>query len=82
LGNLDVALPAPLTRQSLDDFLLDELDLHPDHVVKAVRAVASRTGRSGPAMTAQDVATYMCAHGTPAFGDRLLSALTNRACSN
>ncbi len=72
------ALPASLTRQSLGDFLLDELDLHPGQVVTAVRAVASRTGRSGPAMTARDVATYMCAHGTPAFGDRLLAALTIR----
>jgi hypothetical protein len=69
------ALPAPLTRQSLDDFLHDELDLHSGLVVTAVRAVASRTGRSGPAMTAHDIATYMYAHGTPAFGERLLAAL-------
>ncbi len=52
---------APLTRQSLDDFLLDELDLHPSQVVTAVRAVAGRTGRSGTAMTARDVATYIYA---------------------
>ncbi|WP_322769191.1 PIN domain-containing protein [Frankia sp. Cr1] len=76
------ALPAPLIRQSLDDFLLDELDLHPGQVVTAVHAVASRTGRSGPAMTAHDVATYLRAHGTPAFGDRLLATLTNRARSS
>jgi hypothetical protein len=30
------ALPASLTRQSLDDFLLDSLDLHPGLVVSAV----------------------------------------------
>lgn len=46
------ALPTPLFRQSLDEFLLDTLDLYPTKVVAAVRAVASRTGRSGPAMTA------------------------------
>jgi predicted nucleic acid-binding protein len=69
------ALLTPLTRQSLDDFLLDALDLHPSQVVVAVRAIASRTGRSGPAMTAHDIAAYMHAHGTPAFGERLLGAL-------
>ncbi|WP_250281683.1 MULTISPECIES: PIN domain-containing protein [unclassified Frankia] len=73
------ALPAPLTRQSLDDFLLDELDLHPDLVVKAVRAIAARTGRSGPTLTAYDIATYLHAHGTPAFGERLLVALGQTA---
>jgi len=66
------ALPAPLRRQSLDDFLLDTLDLHPTQVVSSVRAVAHRTGRSGPALTAQDVAAYLQEHGTPAFGKRLL----------
>lgn len=69
------ALPAPLFRQSLDDFLLDSLDLHPTQVVTAVRAVARRTGRSGPAMTASNVAAYLQTHGTPAFGERLLTEL-------
>jgi hypothetical protein len=69
------ALPTPLTRQSLDDFLLDSLDLHPGRVIGAVRAVASRTGRSGPAMTAWDIASYLEAHGTPTFGGRLLTEL-------
>ncbi len=41
-----VALPAPLVRQSLDDFLHDTLDLHPGLVISAVRTVAGRTGRS------------------------------------
>lgn len=67
------ALPAQLSRQSLDDFLLDTLDLYPAQAVAAVRAVARRTGRSGAAMTARDVAAYLQAHGTPAFGERLLS---------
>jgi hypothetical protein len=69
------ALPAPLTRQSLDDFLLDSLDLHPGPVISAVRVVASRTGRYGPAMTAGDIAAYLQDHGTPAFGGRLLTEL-------
>jgi hypothetical protein len=38
------ALPAPLTRQSLDDFLLHSLDLHLGLVVSAVHAIATRTG--------------------------------------
>ena len=53
------ALPAPLVRQSMDDFLLDTLDLRPGPVIAAVRAVAGRTGRSGPAMTARDIAAYL-----------------------
>jgi predicted nucleic acid-binding protein len=69
------ALPTPLLRQSLDDFLLDTLDLYPTHAVAAVRAVACRTGRSGPTMTARDVAAYLQTHGTPAFGKRLLTEL-------
>jgi predicted nucleic acid-binding protein len=68
-------LPEPLFRQSLDDFLLDTLDLYPAQVASAVKAVARRTGRSGPAMTAQDIAAYLQAHGTPAFGERLLTEL-------
>lgn len=69
------ALPAPLVTQSLDEFLLDSLDLHPGGVVSAVRIVASRTGRFGPVLTAPDIATYLQAHGTPAFGERLLVEL-------
>jgi hypothetical protein len=69
------ALPPPLFRQSLDDFLLDSLDLYPAQVVAAVFAVARRTGRSGPPMTARDVTIYLQTHGTPAFGERLLTEL-------
>jgi predicted nucleic acid-binding protein len=69
------ALPAPLARQSLDDFLLDTLDRHPGQVISAVRTVAGRTGRSGPPMTARDIAAYLQAHSTPAFGERLLAEL-------
>jgi hypothetical protein len=69
------ALPTPLIRQSLDEFLLGSLDLYPGQVINAVRAVAGRTGRSGPAMTARDIATYLQARGMPAFGERLLANL-------
>jgi hypothetical protein len=48
------ALPASIARQSLDDFLLDLLDIHPGQVVTAVRAIAGRTGKSGPRMTATE----------------------------
>ena len=69
------ALPAPLTRQSLDEFLLDALDLHPRLIIGAVRAVARRTGRTGPGMTARDIAAQLQLHGAPAFGERLLAEL-------
>ena len=55
-------------------FLLDSLDLYPGQVINAVRA-AGRGGRSGPAMTARDIATYLQARGMPAFGERLLANL-------
>jgi hypothetical protein len=61
------ALPAPLIRQSLDEFLLDSLDLYPGQVIGAVQAVAGRTGRSGPALTTRDIATYLQARGMPAL---------------
>lgn len=69
------ALPAPLTRQSLDEFLLDLLDLHPSLVSNAVHAVARRTGRTGPALTVRDIATYLQTQSTPTFGERLLANL-------
>ena len=69
------ALPMPLFRQSMDDFLLDSLDLYPTQVVAAARAVASRTGKSGPVMTAHEIAAYLQVHPTPSFGERLLAEL-------
>jgi hypothetical protein len=69
------ALPASIARQSLDDFLLDLLDIHPGQVVTAVRAIVGRTGKSGPKMTASEIAAYLSTHGTPLFGERLLAAL-------
>jgi hypothetical protein len=47
-------LPVSLTRQSLDDFLLEVFDLHPVQVIIAIRASAGRTGKSGPAMSAPE----------------------------
>lgn len=69
------ALPDSLARQSLDDFLLDALDLHPELVISAVLAVAGRTGRSGPVLTARDIAAHLRIHGMPGFGGRLFAAL-------
>jgi predicted nucleic acid-binding protein len=71
------ALPPKLARQSLDDFLLDQIDLHPRQVVTAVCAVAGRTGRRGPRMSATDIAVYLQGHGAPAFAERLLAELSN-----
>lgn len=77
--NLDdfppAALPTSIIRQSLDDFLLDIFDLHPSQVVTAVRAIAGRTGKSGPRMTAPEIAAYLSTHGTPLFGERVTAAL-------
>jgi predicted nucleic acid-binding protein len=70
------ALPASLARLSLDDFLLDQLDLYPEQVIGAVHAVADRTGRSGPVMTAGDIGAYLSTRGAPTFGDRLLVTLS------
>jgi predicted nucleic acid-binding protein len=69
------SLAAPLTRQSLDDFLLDSLGLYPGQVMSALNSVASRTGKYGPAMTVGSIAAYLQAHGTPAFGEQLLMLL-------
>jgi len=68
-------LPPSITRQSLDDFLLDLFDLHPAQVLTAVRAIAGRSGKSGPAMTPSDIAAYLSTHGTPLFSERLLPAI-------
>lgn len=69
LAELDRTLRGLLEKRGVS------LDLHPELVVSAVHAVADRTGRSGPAMTAHDVAAYLQAHGMPAFGERLLAGL-------
>jgi PIN domain len=47
------ALPASLSTQCLDEFLLDSLDLYPSEVLRAVDVVAQRTGRHGPTMSAR-----------------------------
>jgi len=40
-------LPSPLFAQTLDEFLIDSLDLHRAAVISAVVRVANRTGRCG-----------------------------------
>lgn len=69
------ALSASIIRQSLDDFLLDIFDLHPGQVITAVCAIAGRTGKSGPRMTASEIAAYLSTHGTPLFGERVMAAV-------
>jgi predicted nucleic acid-binding protein len=71
------ALPAALIRQSLDDFLLDVFDLHPEQVINAVAVVAARTGRSGPPLTASEVAAHLSTRGAPAFGQQLIEAVAD-----
>jgi hypothetical protein len=70
------ALPASITRQLLDDFLLDIFDVHPGQVVTAVRAIAGRTGKSGPRLTPLEIASCLSAHGTPLFGEQLVAAFS------
>jgi hypothetical protein len=64
-------LPSPLFTQTLDEFLLDSLDLHPAAVISAVVRVADRTGRNGPRLTPADVADFLAATSAPAFGAAL-----------
>ena len=70
------ALPASIARQSLDDFLLDHLG-HPPSVRSSQPSAPSpgEPAKSGPRMTASEIAAYLSTHGTPLFGERLLAAL-------
>jgi len=61
-------LPAPLFTQTLDEFLLDSLDLHPAAVISAVVKVSERTGRTGPLLTPVDVADFLAETSASAFG--------------
>lgn len=69
-------LPSPLFTQTLDEFLLDSLDLHPAAVISAVVRVADRTGRNGPRLTPADVADFLASTSAPAFGSAVKSSLT------
>lgn len=48
-------LPAGLDVQSADEFLLRAIGIRPDVVLAAIAQVASRTGRTGPKLTADQV---------------------------
>jgi predicted nucleic acid-binding protein len=69
-------LPSSLFIQTLDEFLLDSLDLHPAAVISAVVRVADRTGRNGPRLTPADVADFLAATSAPAFGAAVKLALS------
>jgi hypothetical protein len=69
-------LPRSLFTQSLDDFLLDSLDLHPAAVISAVVRVADRTGRNGPQLKPAEVADFLAATSAPAFGSAVKLAIS------
>lgn len=69
-------LPSPLFTQTLDEFLLDSLDLHTVAVISAVVNVAERTGRNGPRLSPADVADFLAATSAPTFGAAVKSALS------
>ena len=64
-------LPRPLFAQTLDEFLLDSLDLHSTTVCAAVVRVAERTGRNGPSQSPSDIADHLRRTSTPEFGASL-----------
>jgi predicted nucleic acid-binding protein len=72
-------LPPFLRAQSLDEFLLDALDLHPTRVVAAVTAVAERTGRNGPRRTTEELAVDLANNGAQEFSKALVDALRGSA---
>ena len=69
-------LPSPLLTQTLDEFLLDSLDLHRAAVISAVVRVANRTGRCGPRLTPVDVADFLAGTSAPAFDAGVRSGLS------
>jgi hypothetical protein len=64
-------LPTPLFTQTLDEFLLDSLDLHSATVCSAVSKVAERTGRNGPSQSPLDIADHLRRTSAPEFGAAL-----------
>ncbi|HUW77626.1 MAG TPA: PIN domain-containing protein [Candidatus Nanopelagicaceae bacterium] len=61
-------LPRPLFTQTVDEFLLDSLDLYPSRVCEAIIKVAERTGRNGPRQSSTEVAEYLRRTSAPVFG--------------
>ena len=68
-------LPPPLFTQTLDEFLLDSLDLDHQAVVEAVNQVAVRTGRNGPKRSPAEVADHLRLTSAPQFGAALAKFL-------
>jgi hypothetical protein len=64
-------LPEPLFTQTLDEFLLDAVDLHLATVCGAVIKVAERTGRNGPRQSPAELAEYLRRTSAPGFGAAL-----------
>ncbi len=62
------SLPHPLFTQTSDEFLLDSLDLDSKTVVAAVKQVAARSGRNGPALSPLQVADHLKHTSAPKFG--------------
>lgn len=69
------ALPPPLVAQSADEFLVAAIDLHPESVLDAIRAVASHTGRFGIARTPRDIAAILQRGPAPQFATAALGLL-------
>ena len=68
-------LPSPLFTQTLDEFRLDSLDLHPAAVISTAVRVANRTGRNGSQLAPVGVADLLAATSAPAFGAAVRLAL-------
>jgi predicted nucleic acid-binding protein len=71
-------LPAGLTAETTDDFLLRAVEFRSEAVVHAAESVAARTGRHGPSRTAMQIAEILRDRNTPSFGAALITLLSGR----
>lgn len=65
------SLPADLDAQSADEFLLYALDLQPAAVRAAVVRIAARTGRTGPALSEDEIIDAVERSGAVTFAREL-----------
>lgn len=65
------ALPADLAAQSADEFLIYALDLQPAAVRAAVVRIAARTGRTGPALSEDEIVDALERSSAVAFAREL-----------